>query len=86
MVESELILTYSTREYIIEMNQCRKTPYPWSAAALARSPFRTRKQVRTKGFSAISSLKSMGRLPRSNGCYVIGQKYKNLFSRRRKQS
>jgi hypothetical protein len=58
---------------------CRKKPYPWSIAALKRSPFRTRKGVYTKGFTARSSLKSMGRWPRSNGCYVIGRKYRDLF-------
>jgi hypothetical protein len=58
---------------------CRKRPYPWSNAALARSPFKTRKGVHTRGFTARSSLKSMGRLPRSNGCYVLGDKYTNFF-------
>ncbi len=87
------ILTRQTRKYTPEimlcswtkfMSQtgggCRKHPYPWSTKALARSPFKTRKGVRTQGFTARSSLKSMGRLPRSNGCFVIGDKYKNLFS------
>jgi hypothetical protein len=58
---------------------CRKRPYPWKKAALARSPFRTRRGVHTRGFTARSSLKSMGILPRANGCYVIGDKYRNLF-------
>lgn len=29
------------------------------------------------GFTARSSLKSMGRLPRSSGCYELGDKYKS---------
>ena len=59
--------------------RCRKRPYPWSVEALKRSPFKTRKRVHQRGFTARSSLKSMGRLPRSNGCYIIGDKYRNLF-------
>lgn len=58
---------------------CRKKPYPWSVKALARSPFRTRKGVHTRGFTARSSLKSMGIWPRSNGCYVLGDKYTEFF-------
>ncbi len=30
------------------------------------------------GFTYISSLKSMGLLPRANGSYVLGQKYRRL--------
>ncbi len=88
------ILRKQTREYTPEVmlcrwkecmtqtggGRCRKHPYPWSAKALARSPFRTRKGVHRRGFTARSSLKSMGRLARSNGCFVIGDKYKNLFT------
>jgi hypothetical protein len=59
--------------------RCRRKPYPWSTAALARSPFKTRKGVRTKGFTARSSLKSMGRWPRANGCYRLGDKYKHII-------
>jgi hypothetical protein len=58
---------------------CRKKPYPWYTAALARSPFKTRKGVHTRGFTARSSLKSMGRWPRANGCYILGDKYKNII-------
>lgn len=59
---------------------CRRRPYPWNARALAKSPFKTRKGVYVKGFTARSSLRSMGRWPRSNGCYLLGDKYKNNFS------
>lgn len=34
-------------------------------------------QGKNIGFSYVSSLKSMGRIPRSNGEYVLGQKYAN---------
>ena len=63
-----------------------KTPKPWNTRKVAKSPFRkletakraykrwTRKQP--IGFTAISSLKSMGIIPRSSGCYVLGNKYK----------
>jgi hypothetical protein len=36
------------------------------------------KRGRQIGFTARSSLKSMGRIPRSSGCYVLGDKYANL--------
>lgn len=58
---------------------CRRRPYPLKNTALARSPFRTRKSVHMRGFTARASLKSMGFLPRSNGCYVVGEKYRDLF-------
>jgi hypothetical protein len=64
----------------IRNQTCRKRPYAWNSRALAKSPFKTRKGVRTHGFSARSSLKSMGRIPRSNGCYVIGDKYKQFYA------
>lgn len=59
--------------------QCRRRPYPWNKQALARSPFRTRKGVFYRGFTARSSLRSMGRWPRASGCYEIGDKYRDLF-------
>lgn len=58
---------------------CRKRAYPWNPKALAKSPFRTRKGVFTRGFTARSSLRSMGVWPRSDGCYRLGDKYKDLF-------
>lgn len=52
---------------------------------VARSPFRTLqrakqtlknyKRGKSIGFTAKSSLKSMGILPRASGCYVLGSKY-----------
>ena len=65
---------------------CRRTPYPIRAKSVKRSPLRTTVRVRKAerdfragrsiGFTARSSLKSMGRIPRSNGCYVLGNKYR----------
>lgn len=62
-----------------------RKPYPLSATRIARSPFknvaRTRKALKAYrakkpvGFTARSSLKSMGLVPRSNGTYVLGKKY-----------
>ena len=68
---------------------CRKNPFPWSKVFLRKSPFRTRKNPRKEaelvetayrkgkkiGFTARASLKSMGRIPRSNGCFILGKKY-----------
>lgn len=68
-----------TRRLSMRNRRCRTRPYPLKNAALARSPFRTRKGVHMRGFTARASLKSMGFLPRADGCYVIGDKYRNLF-------
>ena len=62
--------------------------FAWSTRRVAKSPFRSlnrAKQVETAykkgksvGFTAKSSLKSMRRIPRANGSYTLGDKYKNL--------
>ena len=67
-------------------------PIAWSSMAVAISPFRTlerAKQAETSfkkgdsiGFTATSSLKSMGRIPRASGLYVIGDKYKALLQKK----
>ena len=65
----------------------KKTPYAWNVKRIQQSPFKdihAAKQAEqhylngTKpiGFSYIASLKSMGRIPRSNGLYTLGAKYK----------
>ena len=51
-----------------------------------KSPFRTVERLydaerrfaagRPIGFTARSSLKSMGRIPRADGCYELGKKYR----------
>ena len=72
-----------------DVTTCRKKPFPWSNRFLRKSPFRTRKNPRKEakkaesnfrkgkqvGFTARASLKSMGRIPRSSGCYILGKKY-----------
>jgi len=63
----------------------RKKPFAWNATRVKRSPFK-RLNVAKKaeaaylakksvGFTATSSLKAMGRVPRSNGGYLLGPKY-----------
>lgn len=66
-------------------NTCRKQKYGWNTRRVARSPFRTLRRARSVerdfhsgksiGFTARSSLKSQGRIPRSDGCYTLGTKY-----------
>jgi len=67
------------------MDTCKKTPFAWNDNNVKKSPFRTLRNAknaersfhakRSIGFTATSSLKSMGRIPRSSGCYVLGPKY-----------
>ena len=67
------------------------TPIPFSSAAVALSPFRTMdrakaaeaafKKGKSIGFTATSSLKSMGRIPRASGLYEIGSKYQALLKK-----
>ena len=62
--------------------------FTWSTRRVAKSPFRTLerakqaeasyKKGKSIGFTARSSLKSMGRIPRATGSYELGDKYKNL--------
>jgi hypothetical protein len=66
---------------------CRKKPYGWNTRKVAKSPFRGNMQRarstlrahragKSVGFTARSSLKSMGLVPRSSGCYIMGNKYR----------
>jgi hypothetical protein len=74
------------------MALCTKKPFPWNVAKVARSPFRKLKTAKkaergflskkSVGFTARSSLKSMGRIPRSSGCYELGKKYKTRKMRK----
>lgn len=67
------------------MNNCQNKKYGWNNAKVRRSPFKTLKAAKRAeksyaskksiGFTATSSLKAMGRLTRSNGCYRLGPKY-----------
>lgn len=62
-------------------------PFPFQTKRVRRSPFKTLKSARKAeqsyhkglpiGFTATSSLKSMGRIPRATGYYVLGDKYKS---------
>lgn len=65
---------------------CQKKPYSWNTRKVAKSPFRgnmrraratlkAHRAGKSVGFTARSSLKSMGLVPRSSGCYVLGNKY-----------
>lgn len=68
-----------------QTRKCRSTPFAWSQRSVAKSPFQTMKKARLAeqkvrqgksiGFTARSSLKSMGRISRSSGCYELGSKY-----------
>lgn len=63
----------------------RKIPFGWNQTRVKRSPFKTLaaaklaeaayKRGRSIGFTRKSSLKSMGRIPRSSGTYALGVKY-----------
>jgi hypothetical protein len=63
---------------------CQKK-YPWNTRRVSRSPFKTLKRAKQTlknlnrgksiGFTATSSLKSMGIIPRTSGCYILGSKY-----------
>jgi hypothetical protein len=67
------------------MAPCARKPFAFAGKKVRRSPFKTLKRARNAekaykkgrsvGFTATSSLKSMGRVPRSNGCYRLGNKY-----------
>jgi hypothetical protein len=64
---------------------CKKSPYPISETRVRKSPFKKMaatmkaranfKKGKSIGFTRRASLKSMGLLPRSDGCYVLGNKY-----------
>jgi len=66
---------------------CRRTRFEASRRSVKKSPFRNlarMKEAEKKwsrglsiGFTARSSLKAMGRIPRTDGCYVLGKKYYN---------
>jgi hypothetical protein len=67
-------------------NLCKRKPYSWQTRRVKKSPFHTLnsakkaeasfKQNKAVGFTAKSSLKSMGRIARSSGCFILGPKYR----------
>ena len=68
---------------IVNRMVCHKTKYAYTKK-VSKSPFKTLKRAKAAekayragkaGFTAKASLKSMGRVKRSNGCYVLGSKY-----------
>lgn len=72
---------------------CKQSPFSWQDRRVQKSPFRTLKRAknaeaaffakRSVGFTATSSLKSMGRIPRSSGNYCLGAKYRETRRRGR---
>ena len=64
---------------------CSKKPFAVNKKRASMSPMKTVKSVTQAvknfqkgtsiGFTKVSSLKSMGILPRSSGCYTLGNKY-----------
>lgn len=64
-------------------------PFPVSAARAAQSPMKTVARVRdvlrryrrgeSVGFTYVSSLKSMGLVPRAHGRYELGAKYRKIY-------
>lgn len=75
-------------------NKCRNKPFKQSNNAAKKSPFRSLNSVRKSlkkykqkkpiGFTPTSSLRSMGLIPRSSGCFEVGEKYKNIVKTSRK--
>ena len=68
-----------------QTRKCRSRRFAWSEHRVTKSPFHTMKKARIAenkfhqgkgiGFTARSSLKSMGRISRSSGCFQLGSKY-----------
>lgn len=66
-------------------------PFPIIQERVEKSPFKNTKTLKnvlmrykageTIGFTYISSLKSMGLIPRSNGDYQLGEKYATVGSK-----
>ena len=66
------------------IKECSLKKFPYTRK-VKKSPFKTLKNAinaekryysgKKIGFTAKSSLKSMGRVKRSSGCYVLGSKY-----------
>ena len=73
---------------VIRNNPPRSKPFPWNKNRVKKSPFKTMKKAQASydswkkgnpiGFSASSSLKSMGKIPRASGKYELGEKYARI--------
>ncbi len=69
-------------------NPPRSKPFPWNKNRVKKSPFKTMKRAQATydswkkgnpiGFSASSSLMSMGKIPRASGKYELGEKYERI--------
>ena len=65
--------------------KCRSKPFSWKTRSVKKSPFKNMTVAKKAemsywakkpiGFTATSSLKAMGRIPRATGCYLLGPKY-----------
>ena len=73
---------------ISQLNPPRSKPFPWNKERVKLSPFKTMKRAKATykawkegkpiGFTANSSLKSMGKIPRASGKYELGEKYERI--------
>ena len=71
-------------------NPPRSKPFPWNKERVKLSPLKTMKRAKATykawkegkpiGFSATTSLKSMGKIPRASGKYKLGDKYVRINS------
>lgn len=62
----------------IEISPFAKSRSVAEATKLAKQKEKEYKAGKKIGFTYVSSLKSMGRIPRASGQYVLGDKYKNV--------
>ena len=62
----------------IEISPFAKGRSVSEAASLAKQKEKEYKAGKNIGFTYVSSLKSMGRIPRASGQYILGDKYKNV--------
>lgn len=77
---------------VISLLNRMNRPIPWNSEAVAISPFKTLERAKDAekayknhesiGFTATSSLKSMGRIPRASGDYIVGEKYKAILKKK----
>lgn len=67
----------SSRPFAWSLDRIKISPFP--SLAKAKEAEKKYKQGGQKaiGFSYTSSLKSMGRIPRSSGVFQLGEKYKH---------
>jgi len=73
----------SSRPIVWKTDRVKASPFAKGKSATAAMKMAKEKEREYKageniGFSYISSLKSMGRIPRSDGTYKLGEKYKKL--------